>query len=374
MSNSLTRTTAENQLLRALSRQIGYTTGAYSIVRMAQLVSLFTDSTAYQFELVKILQEKGLDQDEALSPKYASEILNFATSLGILYRLPHAGGLAHLSRFGLTDAGIALRASSTKPLLRQLVLTDLVLQNDADAYILTLQLLAATASSEQLATRFLQHVTDMRVRRLRWLTSAFTNKTLLDRFTARVFWIKKSRLGALEADKPKADFGRHHFGPRKSWAIQLGHFNEKDHLLTPTGSRLLSKFSPSSPPAFWLSPPKEALDLLRLPVPTEFAGPPEPAIDLLRPSLGPEAPPTPHIISSIVSFLVESFPTIRLHHARQASIAAAQYYLRVLEQEVGCRTSWDETLKLVAQQHAELFSFFTNRQGHIAYYQLRKTI
>jgi hypothetical protein len=371
MGTIFSREAAEAELLRALSRQIGYTTGAFSLLRMAKLVSLFTDATAYQFELVKLLQTNGLDSSDKLTEKYTGEILNFVSSLGILQRLAGASS-AHLTRYGLTDAGVAIRAADGIPLLKNLVLTDVVLENDADAYILTLRLLAHArpdTKADELAIAFRDSVTQVRKHRLEWCKSVFPNKTLLHRFTDKVPWIKRSRLGDLSIEEPKADFGRHHFGPRKRWAVELGHATESN-TMTGEGLALLSLFEADPGSSVWLSPPAAVLSYLRINNAT-LNGPYAPAIELLRPK-GPEHPPTKQVVEMVADFLESSFPSIRLVHARQASTAAAKYFLNQVERTTGCRISWDQTVRLVSQQYAARFSFFSSRQGHIAYYQVRR--
>jgi hypothetical protein len=371
MATIFSREAAEAELLRALSRQIGYTTGAFSLLRMARLVSLFTDSTAYHFELVKLLQMNGLDSSEKLTEKYTGEILNFVSSLGILKRLPGTNS-AHLTRYGLTDAGVAIRAAECFPALKKLVLTDVVLENDADAYILTLRLLASSqpeARSDELAIAFRDGVTKMRKHRLEWCRSAFPNKTLLYRFIDKVPWIKRTRLGELTIEEPKADFGRHHFSPRKRWAVELGHVTESNSMST-EGAALLSLFDTDPVSSMWLSPPPTVLTYLRINN-TTLNGPHAPSIDLLRPP-GTDQPPTKEIIEKVADFLESSFPYIRLVHARQASTAAARYFLNELERKAGFRISWDQTVRSVSQQYVGRFSFFSSRQGHTAYYQVRR--
>ncbi len=112
-----TRPQVEAEFIHALTRQVGYTAGAYSIKRMADLVSLFDDANAYQFELVKRLTSV-TTAAEQLTDKYATDVLNFAGELGIVAKLPSVGA-PHLSRFVLSDAGIAIRAARASfPILR----------------------------------------------------------------------------------------------------------------------------------------------------------------------------------------------------------------------------------------------------------------
>jgi hypothetical protein len=374
MGNIFSRAAAETALVKALTRQIGYTTGAYSIERMAKLVTLFSDATAYQFELVRLLQTEPLDFSENLSEKYATEILNFACSLGIFYRLPGTSAATHLARYGLTDAGVALRAAAKFQALRPLVLTDLILENDADAYILALHLLSkatADTKNDELAAEFRSCVYGMRAKRLEWLIAAFPNKTLLHRFTDKISWIKRSTRGGLDVEEPKQDFGRHHWGPRKSWAQELGHCSASNQI-SADGNALLSLFKLHEPATIWLAPSPQVLDYLRIKNSHLLEGPREPVIDLLLP-IGSPSSPSPDVVEQVACFLEESFIHIRLHHARQASTAAARYYLHLLEIQRGGRISWEETMRAINAQYASRFSFFSSRQGQLAYYQLRKS-
>jgi hypothetical protein len=373
-----TRSQAEDELVHALTRQIGYTAGGFSILRMAGIVDLFSDASAYQFELVKRLRSVG-SEDNSLSEKYATDLLSFASELGIMKKLPGATA-PHLSRFAVTDAGVSLRAArAVLPSLGALVLEHLVLENDADAYLSILNLLAdPDVANGQVdgGARFRELVVSMRHQRLAWLEQAFPTKALLLRImksgSHQVHWLKADGLGRISLDEPKADFGRHHFGPRKSWAVELGHFDASAKALTARGQNFLklAHWSPASEKN-WIAPPKECTAYLRVAANDKLRGPEGPAFDLLRPDLPAIVPPA-EVVQRARDFLRTSFPHIQLVHARQAPTAVLNYFLLLLEQELGVRVDPEVVIREIAKESSDEFAFFSSRTGGLAYYQLRK--
>jgi hypothetical protein len=370
-----TRAQAEAEFTRALTRQIGYTAGAFNIQRMASIVEHFSDASAYQFELMGRLSPTS-ERSRELSAKYASDILSFATELGVISRIPSPAA-PHLSRYILTDAGIAIRAArAVAPELELLVLEHLILENDADAYLRVLRILrdSTDASGDQMAEQFRKQIIEAREARFAWLQKAFPNKTVLSRLikgSSHIHWLKVDKLGRILVDHPKVDFGRHHFVPRKSWAEELGHYTTGPKALTMSGLTFMTQGGALGElKTHWISPPAGCLSFLRIPAGGELLGPSAPTFDLLRPS-ALEEPPDEAMIQSAAAFLRDAFPHIRLFHARQAPIAPLKYFILQSELRLKRRFQSEKIVLAISKSFGEEFAFFSSRSGTLAYYQLR---
>jgi hypothetical protein len=373
------RAQAEAEFVHALTRQVGYTAGAYSVQRMAGIVAHFEDANAYQFELVKKLTAVGSSADP-LTEKYATDVLNFAGELGIIAKLPGASA-PHLSRYVLTDAGVAIRAArAVRPELEQLVLEHLILENDADAYLRVLHLLcgARAQSGADLSMEFRDTISDMRLTRLSWLQQAFPSRPLLLRLVkggpSQVHWMRPNRLGVIELDKLSSDFGRHHFTPRKTWASELNHVDPASKGLTPLGQDFMSRAGWRSDNAseHWIAPANECMASLRISVGQHLYGASCPTLELMRPR-APLKEPDSGLVELTADFLRSVFPHIRLVHARQALTSPITYFLLDHERSVGERFDQQLLLQMVAKAYGKEFSFLSSRSGTLAYYQLRKS-
>ncbi len=373
------RRQAEAAFVHALTRQVGYTAGAFSILRMAGIVSLFDDANAYQFELIRRLAAVG-SSGEPLTAKYAADVLSFASELGIISKLPGASA-AHLARYVLTDAGVAIRAArAVDPELERLVLEHLILENDADAYLRVLWLLSSAPdkSSDELATDFRDLVFATREARFAWMQTRFPSKPVMMRLVkggpSQVHWLKVNRLGAVELERPSADFGRHHFAPRKSWAAELGHFDASTKQISAAGHQFLkwAGWLGEKAANHWISPPEECLEFLRVSHGGELFGPQAPALDLLRPE-APDCEPDDQLVAATADFLRSAFDHIRLVHARQALTSPVIYFLLRHERTAGRRYDMEAVLQAVARAYGKEISFFSSRSGTLAYYQLKKS-
>lgn len=373
MTAAYTRTQAEHQLAHSLSRQIGYTTGAFSLKRMAKLVALFGNSYAYQFELVRELLSRGLGDSSKLHEDYALGVVDFATRLGIVSRQLSVGP-THLQRYVLTDHGIALRAAQPKyPDLEILVLESLVLENDADAYFNAIEILLGSeeAASLDAAAAFRNRIYRLRCERVEWLVNAIPNQTLNEKVITLLPWVKIDKRKNIVVRPIGIDFGRHHFFPRRQWAMEeLMHWNAADSALTLRGKEIYQRISGINCKYKWIAPHPSVLKILQ-PKPGAFPNTVSaPCLDLLRP-VGHEIEPSSRLINDVADFLEDTFPLIRLHHARQASTSAAFFYLRQRERELNQQFSWQSTIEAVSKIHRSRFSFFSSRESKLAHYQVR---
>ena len=98
----LTREDAERSLGRALSRHVGYTTGAFHLDRIFSVVEFFrTETSAYSAEIGNALQSD--EGGQALSPSYLQGIIDFASAFGLIERVSNRE--AKLGRYAATELG-----------------------------------------------------------------------------------------------------------------------------------------------------------------------------------------------------------------------------------------------------------------------------
>lgn len=390
MERVYTRQRAEQELVCALTRQNGYTSGAFGISRMAGIVEHFRQANAFRFELAKSLtrmsSESGRESEgtrvrspKALEDKYANDVLSFTAEMGIIERVPSPGP-AHLSKFMLSAMGVgirAARASDCKEEMEKLVLEHAILEHDADAYLTVLCLLRGDSSftSEQFSDHFLEEIQLQRKCRADWMAKAFPVKAILTRLVrdggrqVRWFKVERNRFGSV--DLPKKDFGRHHALPRKSWAVELQHYDPDAKQLTEAGERMLQVSCwPGIGGRGWIAPSQECMKFLRVSAEECLYGANAPTFELLR-EQGIPIGAQEDVVQKSADFLERVFDSIRLFHARQAPTSVLRYYLIILERELKRRFDHDEVLRAVARDFPNRFSFYSSRTGALAYYQVR---
>lgn len=367
----------EQALLKALSRHIGYTTGAYAIFRIADIVLTFeNEPSKYQFQLIQELLNRRLDSSGAIQEEYASEILNFGVALGLIERLS-IGGSAGLSKFALAPAGLAYRSAYKLDLesFKRFLLTGLVVESDADAYVLLLEVLFSLQDkkdSPNYRSLFKDWTSEILEERSCWINRAFPNPILRERLAKRISWAKLSHKKEVTPHRVKDDFARHHATPRKGWTVALAHYDEKEDGLTPGGIELLHRLRGQRNRFFWLGPPEGTQEALRIPPEHRLGGPFAPSWNALRPmKKAQESEMIEEIMVSTVSFMEKAFPFLRLVHANQAPLDAVRPYIYFKESELGVRTDTDALLRDIFQERSDKFTVLSKRTGSLGYYQLR---
>ncbi len=373
------RATYEGQLAHALSRHIGYTTGAFGLERLAEIANLFPKPVAYGFELTRNLKTRSSGPKD-LSEDYVSEILNFCTGLGLIERVEGGAG-QKLPRFRLSQEAVALRAAHELRLdeFHRILLVALLLENDADGYGLLLDLLESSDSRDQrqgqgLADRYLERTKVLRGLRWDWLQGALPQPVLLRRVCTRIPWLRVPERGPIAMLEPKTDFGRHHSAPRKGWAESLKHILPATGALTDDGRAVLSKLRNGEARYSWLGPPREALDALKLNISSVPRGPLGDAWNFLRPSDELEVIDVPtSLVAEVAEFMRAAYPYMRLSHANQASTKPVRMFIIWKELSLGFRVSRSAILERVFREHPHEFAPMSGRSEKMAFYMVRRS-
>lgn len=366
------------KLAEALARYVGYTTGAYQLSRIADVTELFDQvPSRLRLEVVKGLQRRVKSEAvNGLKEEYAAGITDFAVGLGLIRRIDRGG---QTTRLALTELGRAYRAAKGLDLAdyRDFLLQFSVLQFDADIYglLLDMALDGPLPVGQQLQEHFRIRTQELRRDRSSWLLRAFPNPLLRERllrgstgFTVR--WIKNAR-GADIGLKPVGDdFLRHHATPRRGWVISLGHIREDGHL-TPTGRKVALRLRGKSDRYFWLGPPRDWFDRLRVDA-ALIREPLGPAWTIIRPCSSETEPVSHDVVAKTADFMEKAFRYMRLIRANQVPLDAVKPYIYFLEWRSDLRFDEEAIFRAVFRKFEKRFAPMSQRTGLLGHYQLRK--
>lgn len=360
----VTRESCERELSLALSRYVGYTTGAYHIVeRLDDITTRFDKKPfLYEVELIKVLRDKF-----QISSKYAIGITNFTQSLGFIRRIERGGQIA---RFYLTPVGRTYRAalSLNEEKFKQFLFSYAVFEYDCDVYGLLLDMADENGleSGAKLHLEFLRRTIELRKIRLKWLEKTFPNRILRERIERYILWIEDPK-----REEPSEDFARHHATPRKGWAQSLGHLS-KSGILTDEGRRLLNRLKGDQKDYFWLAPRKECFNKLNVLIP-DFSGEFAPAWNLLRPQQSDEEP-NEQCVERVVQFMEEAYYYIRLIQSNQADLDSVVPYLYFVEHLIGRRVDENILFMKIFSKYRDKFAPMSKRTSLLGHYQLRRKL
>lgn len=362
------RDDAERALARALSRHIGYTSGAYDLKRIFSALDIFHERTsAYRDELIALLAQ-GIPDDspDALSPEYRSDILSFATSMGLIEVVSPRD--AKLARYAATELGRSLlgaRAVSDKG-FTNFYTAQIVLRADAD-FTAPLLAFGHSVSGAELHTRFVEFQKQLRQRRLQWLSETFTEPLLFERIADHIPWLKRKKLsGALyEADVPTLNTARHHSTPRIGWLDQLGLLNRHDQSLTSFGQDVVAALDLDT--YFWLAPSEEVLRTLRIDNPPH--GQAEDALNFARQAASPSEDEEIRLVDDVAQIMDQGFVAGKLVHASQASLLLPIEYIRYRSYRDGLHYEWPSIMERLFNIHRGRFDRYSAHTGKIGFYR-----
>ena len=374
---TISRSDFETDLAAALSRHIGYTTGAYQVDRIANIAAIFRRKPSlYQYELVQYLKDQSKVTKRKVNEKYAAEIINFANALGILRKVAD-GPTPGARRFALTPDGFTIRSSLERDeeTLLRFTLIGLVLESDCDTYGLLLDILyEQSITGVTLHKTFRARFEHLRNERLAWLNRAFPNPTLRNRIQEKMSWIPHQR----RIRPQSTDFARHHVTPRIGWAQWFGHVvperlaskAAEDSLLTDGGVELLRALRGGSCRYSWLGPQRGTQEGLRIVKSLQLGGPCAPSWDLLRPTDRRQSQADIDRIGvDVADYMYTHYSDLKLVHANQASIASVVPYLHLREHQLGYSVDRDRVFDSIFEGRSS-FGYLSSRSHKYGYYQL----
>lgn len=364
------RDDAERALARALSRHIGYTSGAYHLDRIFAVLEQFRGRTsAYKQELVSAIETMARDQKEKLSSDYAGEILNFAVAMGLLETV--SARQAGLVRFAATETGRSLlgaRAVGDESFFR-FYMAKVVLLADAD-FLIPLLLFFKQDAVRDVLSYFAAFQRQLRAARLDWLIRIFPEPVLLERVVDHVGWIKrggKDPLRRFSQAELKPDTVRHHAIPRQGWVEQLGLLDRRPRKLTSFGSDVLSSLAPNSQ-YFWVAPPTGVLEAMA--ITDRPQGMSEDKMQFTSFEKTPTAVEMNNLCESVRRIMIEGYDSAKLIHASQASLQLPLEYISYRRYRDQRRYDWESVIDTVFKESREQLQRYSAHKGKIGFYRV----
>lgn len=362
-----TREDAERALARALSRHVGYTTGAFHLDRIFSVVEYFrSETSAYVAEIAKAVE---LATDDApLSPSYLQGVVDFASAFGLIERVSTRE--AKLVRYAATELGRSVLGvlNDEDANFRDHYLATVLMLADAD-FLVPLMLNANEPSTERLQETFARFTSELRIRRFEWLTQELAQPVLLERIAARITWLKRGKNVLLPyvVDQPRASTVRHHVGPRLGWLEKLGLLDRKAHALTPFGADMLAAVAEGSS-YFWIAPNPDALAALALADPVGRAT----ELDLglvVADSRTPSQDEIDELVRDTVALMIRAFPHAKLIHADQASLRLPIAYVQYRAYRDERRYEWETVLASVFETERQRLTRYSAHKGQVGFYK-----
>jgi hypothetical protein len=363
----MSRGDAEQGLARALSRHIGYTSGAYDLPRIFSVVEYFrTRTSAYTEEIVNYLAANS--GTNPASAGYLAEVISFASSFGIIEAVSNRE--TKLTRYAATELGRSVLGSSSLDdgAFRRFFVTDVVMLADAD-FLIPLMLHIDSHVDTPLIDYFCAFAEELRTRRYDWMRAAFPQPILLERVASRIAWLKKAKGGLTryKVDVPTKNTARHHSAPRIGWLVELGLVDRDRQALTQFGTDMLHALVENRA-YFWVGPDPEALAALALSEPMPSASETDLRLSAGRP---PATDAQVHSVAKdAAAMMTRAFRDAKLIHADQASLRLPIAYIQYRSYKDQCVYDWRTVLDTIFDDNRETLRRYSAHKGHVGFYKL----
>lgn len=364
------REEGEKLIAKALSRHIGYTSGAYDLKRIFSVLEVFREeSSAYRDEIVAYLGATGeAAHAQPTTPEYRADVLSFASAMGLVEAVSTRD--ARVPRFSATELGRSIMGAAAvgDADFYNFYSAQIVLRADAD-FLIPILTFVREAPSIGLNDYFVAFQTKLRGRRFDWLQTAFSEPILMERIASQLPWLKR-RKGPhrlYDVDKPTANTARHHATPRQGWLEQLGMVDASRRVLTDFGRDVLAALAPCDD-YFWLAPPDHVLDALRLG--SRPAGQSEISLRFSSVAVLPTQEELESLVDDLALVMKDGFSTARLVHASQASLQLPIEYVHFRAYRDGRAYEWEAVLDILFQRFRGELERYSARKGKIGFYRV----
>ncbi|MDE0028395.1 MAG: hypothetical protein OXU42_03200 [Deltaproteobacteria bacterium] len=366
----------EQDLARALSRHIGYTTGAYYLERIVSTLSAFDDApSAYITELVEKARlavsprEASGGNTKALSQEYLEEVINFAEAMGLLETV--SPKQAQVRRFAPTEVGRTLLGAkgSEDESFFHYYLTKTVLFADSDALFPVIDFFSR-ARSESLHAHYLAFQQGLRARRAKWLLEAFPEQLLFKRIALNVPWLRDPQRGEPRPriEELSVKTAKHHTTPRHGWLSQLGLLDAESKALTPFGAATRRSLTPDGH-YFWLGPKQTTQRDLGISLEQRLPGPFEDTYGMAAEYAAPTNAEIDQLIADTVHIMKRGYKSVKLIHAAQATLLLPIEYIKYRMFADGRSYRWAEVLSALFPRYRVDFERLSAKRGQIGFYK-----
>ncbi|MCV2881888.1 hypothetical protein [Actibacterium sp. XHP0104] len=370
-----TRSEMEAALSGALSRYIGYTTGAYDLNRIFSTLDAFGDNPSlYRDEIVAFLDEtdhgetEGRDQKRT-SGEYRSEVLSFAKSMDLVETVSRRD--ARLERLAPTELGRTLNGARDvrdREFLKFFT-AKLVFLADADALYPILKFYESS-TSQDIQSYYQEFMRELRHRRTEWLHAAFPEAILRDRVANAISWLTpvKGRKGQYKIESISKNTARHHVTPRKGWLEDIGMFDRSNATLRRFGREAIASLEVGEE-FFWLGPQKGLQTELGIPISLQAGEPYEDTWFADSNRLKPKEFEVQSLIDDVVRVMVLGYPASKLKHASQASLRLPIEYITFRSFKDQRSYDWQTVVDEVFKSRKSEVERFSAKKGSIGFYR-----
>lgn len=372
------RSFAEKDLAKALSRHIGYTTGAYHLDRIFSVLEIFSNTpSAYINELVQHTKHCDADvgKDEGPSDEYLIEVPNFAESMSLIQTVSQKG--ASLRRLAPTEIGRALlgaRCTNNQEFLN-FFFTKAVMLADADAIFPILDYFS-NPSDVSIQEHYRLYNSNLRMARAEWIVRAIPEPRLLKRVVDYVPWLSLSRAGPnkLKFEVLSLKTAKHHMAPRQGWLYKLNILDTHEQKkLTRFGLSIYSVLTQYGK-YFWLGPHKTSQEVLRIPQGVRKPGPFHDTIDLGVATTQPSIRDVSDLAEDTVEIMKSGYKGSKLIHADQATLLLPIEYIKFRKFFDKKEYEWEEVISHIFKRFRSEFERLSPKKGKIGFYKWRKSI
>lgn len=373
MSIVADRPTMEAALVRALSRHIGHTTGAYDLDRILSVLDFFRDrSSAYKEEILAYLRDQASEDEKTITEEYLSEVLTFARSFGVIELI--SGKEVRLQKYSCPELGRSILAAKDigNDNFFRFFKARTVFLADSDSLVAVLSYFDENRT-ESLQEYYVQFFLEVRKARYDWLRRAFPEPMLLTRITDRLTWLSGAKKGV--ATQPKIDAftlntARHHSTPRKGWLSSFEMLDSRVGALTEFGRRALQSLIGANG-YFWLAPPRGMQELLRISPPLITDGPFEDEFAFVAELAEPGPKDVEALIPDVAEVMIQGYPSAKLIHASQASVQLPIEYTIYRSYTDGMAYDALQVLDAVFHRYRDQIDRLSAFKGKIGFYRVK---
>ena len=365
----------EASLVRALSRHIGHTTGAYDLDRIMSVLDFFRDrSSAYKEEILAYLRERGGREEKTVTEDYLAEVLTFARSFGIVELV--SSKESRLQKYSCPELGRSMLAAMDVGNLEffQFFKARTIFLADADSLVAVLSYYA-DKRSVTLNEYYIGFFAEVRRARYEWLREAFPEPTLLKRITDRLSWLTGSRNSGLtpKIEVFSSNTARHHSTPRRGWLASFNMFEPDTSTLTEFGERALRSLL-SAKSYFWLAPPRGVQELLRITPPLITDGPYEDEFAFACELEAASVSDVEALLPDVAKMMIEGYPSAKLVHASQASVQLPIEYIIYRSYTDGVAYDILQVLDEVFHKYRDEIDRLSAFKGKIGFYRVKSEL
>jgi len=363
----------EAALVRALSRHIGHTTGAYGLDRILSVLDFFRDrSSAYKEEIIAYLRDQSPQDEKAITEEYLSEVLTFARSFGVIDLV--SGKEVRLQKYSCPELGRSLLAAKDigNDNFFRFFKARTIFLADSDSLVAVLSYFCKNRS-ENLQDYYVSFFSAVREARYDWLCRAFPEPMLLTRITDRLTWLSVAKNGV--ATQPKIDVfslntARHHSTPRKGWLASFDMLDLDTGRLTEFGRRALQSLV-GNKGYFWLAPPRGMQELLRISSSLITDGPFEDEFAFAHELDAPKHNDFEALIPDVAEIMIQGYPSAKLIHASQASVQLPIEYIIYRSYTDGVAYDALQVLDEVFHRYRDEIDRLSAFKGKIGFYRVK---